>query len=256
MPTNLQTFAPDCVGRRTDRSVRLSGPIGAARIGSLLLAVAGCTQSGQPKPDVIPPAAADTDADGIPDSEDRCPERAEDCDGSDDEDGCPDVELTSFVSSKEICSVTANSQCISSARVCSSKPPDWLSSAPGHCVPQPADCVCRQEPPYGCSGLEEAAVEPEASCELTGPVCVLVFPKMLLEEENEGQWTHALDERGLAFESEGPTARVTATPTALGTIADNVRGSTVNGECALYVPGLRVVDDLAQLVGGFGACPP
>ncbi|MBZ4331842.1 Ig-like domain-containing protein [Corallococcus sp. AS-1-12] len=38
----------------------------------------------------LPPASADTDGDGIPDAEDRCPTAAEDKDGFEDEDGCPD----------------------------------------------------------------------------------------------------------------------------------------------------------------------
>ncbi|WP_404362435.1 Ig-like domain-containing protein [Corallococcus coralloides] len=38
----------------------------------------------------LPPASADTDGDGIPDAEDRCPTAAEDTDGFEDEDGCPD----------------------------------------------------------------------------------------------------------------------------------------------------------------------
>ena len=37
-----------------------------------------------------PPAPLDTDGDGIPDSTDRCPRVAEDRDGFQDEDGCPD----------------------------------------------------------------------------------------------------------------------------------------------------------------------
>ncbi|MHA7630708.1 Ig-like domain-containing protein [Corallococcus sp. M7] len=38
----------------------------------------------------LPPAPADSDGDGIPDAEDRCPTAAEDKDGFEDEDGCPD----------------------------------------------------------------------------------------------------------------------------------------------------------------------
>ncbi len=37
-----------------------------------------------------PKAAVDTDGDGIPDSKDKCPKEAEDKDGFQDEDGCPD----------------------------------------------------------------------------------------------------------------------------------------------------------------------
>ncbi|MGE6761436.1 Ig-like domain-containing protein [Corallococcus interemptor] len=38
----------------------------------------------------LPPPSSDTDGDGIPDAEDRCPTAAEDKDGFEDEDGCPD----------------------------------------------------------------------------------------------------------------------------------------------------------------------
>ncbi|MFP2902783.1 OmpA family protein, partial [Corallococcus sp. 4LFB] len=38
----------------------------------------------------LPPAPVDTDGDGLPDPEDRCPTAAEDTDGFEDEDGCPD----------------------------------------------------------------------------------------------------------------------------------------------------------------------
>ncbi|WP_324291454.1 OmpA family protein [Corallococcus sp. bb12-1] len=38
----------------------------------------------------LPPAPVDTDGDGIPDTEDRCPTAPEDVDGFEDEDGCPD----------------------------------------------------------------------------------------------------------------------------------------------------------------------
>lgn len=37
-----------------------------------------------------PPAPVDTDGDGIPDAADKCPDRAEDFDHFEDEDGCPD----------------------------------------------------------------------------------------------------------------------------------------------------------------------
>ncbi len=43
-----------------------------------------------PAPLTLPPASVDTDGDGIPDAEDRCPTAAEDQDGFEDEDGCPD----------------------------------------------------------------------------------------------------------------------------------------------------------------------
>ncbi len=39
------------------------------------------------------PEDQDTDGDGIPDSRDQCPRDPEDLDGVDDEDGCPDIEL-------------------------------------------------------------------------------------------------------------------------------------------------------------------
>ncbi len=37
-----------------------------------------------------PQAAADSDGDGIPDAQDKCPNQPEDRDGYQDEDGCPD----------------------------------------------------------------------------------------------------------------------------------------------------------------------
>ncbi|WP_328700980.1 OmpA family protein [Corallococcus silvisoli] len=43
-----------------------------------------------PAPLALAPAPADMDGDGIPDTEDRCPMVAEDLDGFEDEDGCPD----------------------------------------------------------------------------------------------------------------------------------------------------------------------
>ncbi|MBN8232186.1 OmpA family protein [Corallococcus macrosporus] len=50
--------------------------------------VANATQP--PAPLALPPAPVDTDGDGILDPEDRCPTVAEDPDGFEDEDGCPD----------------------------------------------------------------------------------------------------------------------------------------------------------------------
>jgi len=48
----------------------------------------------RPKPEVVeevkPKTDVDTDGDGIPDSKDKCPKEAEDKDGFQDEDGCPD----------------------------------------------------------------------------------------------------------------------------------------------------------------------
>ena len=41
---------------------------------------------------VIAKPDADTDGDGIPDSRDKCPDRAEDFDGFEDADGCPDID--------------------------------------------------------------------------------------------------------------------------------------------------------------------
>ena len=38
------------------------------------------------------PISLDTDGDGIPDSRDRCPTLAEDIDGFQDEDGCPEID--------------------------------------------------------------------------------------------------------------------------------------------------------------------
>lgn len=43
-----------------------------------------------PPPPPVPPLLVDTDGDGISDDRDRCPTQAEDCDGFEDEDGCPD----------------------------------------------------------------------------------------------------------------------------------------------------------------------
>jgi OOP family OmpA-OmpF porin len=40
----------------------------------------------------VKPPDADTDGDGIPDKLDKCPDRAEDKDGFEDEDGCPDID--------------------------------------------------------------------------------------------------------------------------------------------------------------------
>ncbi|MCP3100814.1 OmpA family protein [Myxococcus sp. K15C18031901] len=52
------------------------------------------SQDGVPPPApvamTLPPAPVDTDGDGIIDSEDRCPAEAEDLDGFEDADGCPD----------------------------------------------------------------------------------------------------------------------------------------------------------------------
>jgi outer membrane protein OmpA-like peptidoglycan-associated protein len=45
-----------------------------------------------PKPVPPPPANLDTDADGIPDSRDKCPTVSEDVDGFQDDDGCPDLD--------------------------------------------------------------------------------------------------------------------------------------------------------------------
>jgi outer membrane protein OmpA-like peptidoglycan-associated protein len=82
--------------------------------GSLLLAgfflaivpLAGCAPAaggvasrGDPAPLSSPAAVAsfsprpdDRDGDGIPDVRDRCPDEAEDCDGFEDDDGCPDLD--------------------------------------------------------------------------------------------------------------------------------------------------------------------
>ncbi len=43
-----------------------------------------------PPPVVAPPPPADTDGDGVTDDKDRCPKEAEDKDGFQDDDGCPD----------------------------------------------------------------------------------------------------------------------------------------------------------------------
>jgi outer membrane protein OmpA-like peptidoglycan-associated protein len=42
--------------------------------------------------EVLPPAVVDRDDDGIPDAKDQCPDRAEDPDGFEDLDGCPDID--------------------------------------------------------------------------------------------------------------------------------------------------------------------
>ncbi|NMO16170.1 OmpA family protein [Pyxidicoccus fallax] len=45
-----------------------------------------------PAPLALPPPPADTDGDGLPDAEDRCPTVAEDVDGFEDADGCPETD--------------------------------------------------------------------------------------------------------------------------------------------------------------------
>lgn len=50
------------------------------------------TQPAQPPPVVVRIEETDTDGDGIPDRDDPCPDRAEDKDGFQDEDGCPDLD--------------------------------------------------------------------------------------------------------------------------------------------------------------------
>lgn len=60
---------------------------GAAR---LLSPKERCLATAVPLPDLSSSAASDTDADGVPDTADRCPSEAEDRDGTLDADGCSD----------------------------------------------------------------------------------------------------------------------------------------------------------------------
>lgn len=46
----------------------------------------------EPEPEPIPTPVADSDGDGVPDSTDKCPNEAEDMDGNEDSDGCPESE--------------------------------------------------------------------------------------------------------------------------------------------------------------------
>lgn len=45
-----------------------------------------------PKAEALPVAMSDRDGDGIPDADDLCPDRPEDIDGFEDDDGCPDID--------------------------------------------------------------------------------------------------------------------------------------------------------------------
>jgi outer membrane protein OmpA-like peptidoglycan-associated protein len=61
----------------------------------LALGAARCAPGAAPPPPTAPRAPAvdeDLDGDGIPDRLDRCPNLAEDCDGFQDADGCPDAD--------------------------------------------------------------------------------------------------------------------------------------------------------------------
>ncbi len=55
--------------------------------------IAGITSAPPSRPKA-PPAAGDRDHDGIPDAVDNCPDQAEDINGKNDSDGCPDAGLT------------------------------------------------------------------------------------------------------------------------------------------------------------------
>lgn len=55
--------------------------------------VAGITSAPSSKPKAVP-VAGDMDRDGIPDAQDLCPDQAEDKNGKNDSDGCPDAGLT------------------------------------------------------------------------------------------------------------------------------------------------------------------
>ncbi len=70
-------------------------------IAAFILLAAGCGGFSAARPRSAPPphsvtsataapVASDRDADGADDNEDRCPDAPEDCDGFQDEDGCPD----------------------------------------------------------------------------------------------------------------------------------------------------------------------
>lgn len=76
-----------------------------AHIASMFLFVAGCGGGSAVRPApapspratvatraAAPPGAYDRDADGASDAEDACPDQPEDCDGYQDEDGCPDAD--------------------------------------------------------------------------------------------------------------------------------------------------------------------
>jgi outer membrane protein OmpA-like peptidoglycan-associated protein len=55
----------------------------------------GCPKAKAPpprRPEPMPDPLADADGDGIPDLRDRCPQEAEDKDGFQDDDGCPDLD--------------------------------------------------------------------------------------------------------------------------------------------------------------------
>lgn len=199
--------------------------------------------------------AADPDGDGIPTGEDKCPHDAEWCNGQADSDGCPEAFTESFRSDKELCSPSGNSMCRLGGRVCSGTSPEWLKTAPGHCIVQPSVCTCRQTPPWGCAEHKAPDQNASSPCTLDDRVCVVVFPKFLLAEGSEAHWMHVLSDAGLEFAAEGATARVTETPGRLGAIADNIGGSLENGECELHVEGLRVVEGFTGVVAGFGACP-
>lgn len=64
-------------------------------LSAILVALASCVGATPARPVVAstrapPPRSFDRDGDGIPDARDRCPDAPEDCDGYEDDDGCPD----------------------------------------------------------------------------------------------------------------------------------------------------------------------
>ncbi len=84
----------ECLVARVGAGVALNGAVGAAPARLLLGLARRCPQTAAPKIEVVkvepPPAARDTDGDGIFDDVDRCPRDAEDKDDHEDLDGCPD----------------------------------------------------------------------------------------------------------------------------------------------------------------------
>jgi len=72
------------------------------------LVIASCrtatpTQAPPPPPGTADAAAPDRDNDGIPDPDDRCPDDPEDCDGFEDNDGCPGIEPCWTTNRKQAC---------------------------------------------------------------------------------------------------------------------------------------------------------
>ncbi len=85
----------ECLVARAGAGAALTGAVGAAPARLLLGIARRCPQAVEAPPVAVvkvepPPAARDTDADGIFDDVDRCPQDPEDKDDHDDLDGCPD----------------------------------------------------------------------------------------------------------------------------------------------------------------------